>query len=367
MERIKTAVIGVGFIGAAHVEALKRVPGVDVVALVDFYGAAEKAAQLDVLNSFSDYKEMIEVCKPDVIHICTPNSNHKEVALYAFEHGIHVVCEKPLARNAQEAAEMLDAGKKSGLVHAVNFHNRFYPANHQLRNMITNGDLGDVRSVQGKYLQDCFSEETDFNWRMLSQNSGNTRVMADIGSHWVDLAEYVTGQKVTEVFAEFQTDIPVRKLVKGDSVQEIAVDTEDTAYMLLRFENGAKGSAVFSQMVPGKKNQTAILVSGSKCAAEWDSESISELKIGFKNAFNQVLTKDPALMYPATKPVVSYPGGHVEGFPDAFKQNFIAIYKAIRGETPTGKFATFADGLHAMQVCDSMYESAKTGRWVSLG
>lgn len=366
MERIKAAVIGIGFIGAAHVEALKRVPGVDVVALVNRHGAAEKAAELDVPQAFADYREMIEVCKPDVIHICTPNSNHKEVALYAFEHGIHVVCEKPLARNAEEAAEMLAAGEKSGLVHAVNFHNRFYPANHQLRNMIQDGALGTVRSVQGKYLQDCFSQETDFNWRMLSQNSGKTRVMADIGSHWVDLAEYVTGMKVKEVFAEFQTDYPVRKMVKGDTVQEIAIDTEDTAYVLLRFENGAVGSAVFSQMIPGKKNQTAILVSGTEAAAEWDSESISELKIGYKNEFNRVLTKDPRLMHPATAPVVSYPGGHVEGFPDAFKQNFIAIYKAIRGETPTGRFATFADGLHAMQVCDKIYESAKSGRWVSL-
>ncbi len=366
MKRLKAAVIGSGFIGAAHVEALKRVSGVDVVALVDIMDAQRKAEELDVPQGFADYREMIEECRPDCIHICTPNNTHKEIAMYAFEHGINVICEKPMARNASEAQEMLEAAKKSGLVNAVNFHNRFYPANHQLRNMIKDGELGTIYGVHGGYLQDCFSMESDFNWRMLSKNGGSTRVTSDIGSHWIDLAEYVTGSKVKEVFAEFQTNLPVRKMTKDGVTTDVAVDTEDTSYVMLRFENGIIGSAVFSQVYQGKKNQTFIKVAASDVSAEWDSEVIGDLKLGYRNEPNRVLTKDRALAHPDTAPIITYPGGHVEGFPDAFKQNFTAIYGAIRGERSANPYATFEDGLHQMKVLDKIFESAKTGRWVSV-
>lgn len=366
MARLKAAVIGSGFIGAAHVEALKRVPGVDVAALVDIVEPQRKAEEVDVPNGFSDYREMIEAVKPDCIHICTPNHTHKEIAVYALEHGVNVVCEKPMARNAEEAKEMLAVAKKSGLVHAVNLHNRFYPANHQLRNMIQDGALGTIYGVHGGYLQDCFSLETDFNWRMLSENGGSTRVTSDIGSHWIDLAEYVIGSRVKEVFAEFQTNLPVRKMKQAGKVKAVEVDTEDTSYIMVRFENGAIGSAVFSQVYQGRKNQTVIRVSGSEISAEWDSERTGDLKLGYRNEPNRLLTKDRALAHPDTAPIIAYPGGHAEGFPDAFKQNFIAIYGAIRGVKPANPYATFEDGLHQMQVLDKIYESAKTGRWVSV-
>lgn len=366
MDRIKVGVIGIGFIGAAHVEALKRVPGVDVVAIVDGVGAEEKAKTLDVPHAFDNYQEMIEVCKPDSIHICTPNSTHKEIALYACARGIHVVCEKPMARNAQEAQEMLDAARASGIIHAVNFHNRYYPIPHQLRNMIQDGELGKIYSVHGGYLQDCFSKETDFNWRMLAKNSGTTRVVADIGSHWIDLAEYVTGQRVVEVFGEFQTAIPTRKRKVDNGYEDIAVDTEDSACILLRFSGGAIGSAVVTQTMAGKKNQTILEVSGSELSASWDNEKLSDLAIGYRDEANRVLTKDPALMHPNTAPIVSYPGGHMEGFPDAFKQNFIAIYGAIRGNKPVNPYATFEDGLHQMKICDALFESATAGKWVKV-
>ena len=366
MERIKTAVIGLGFIGAAHVDALKRIPGVDVVAVVNRHGAAETAEKLDVPAAFADYREMIEVCKPDCIHICTPNSSHKEIALYAIERGIHVVCEKPVARDTAEAEEMLEAAEKKGVVHAINLHNRFYPAMHQLRGMIRRGDLGRILMVHGTYLQDCFLCDTDFNWRMIAKNSGNTRVIADIGSHWIDLAEHVTGLKVTEVLAETQCAYPQRKRKTPEGIVETDIDTEDSAMFLLRFENGVIGSAVASQMVAGKKNQTAITVSGTESAAWWDSEQISDLHLGYRNEPNRLLTKDPALMLADTTPIVAYPGGHVEGFPDAFRQNFTAIYNAIRDQESERRFATFADGVHQMKVLDALSRSAKSGEWVSL-
>lgn len=366
MNRLKAAVIGVGFIGEAHVEALKRVPYVDVVAIADGIGAEEKAKRLDVPNYFEDYKEMIKVCRPDCIHICTPNHTHMEIALYAFEHGIHVVCEKPMARNAEEARIMLEAAEKSGLVHAINFHNRYYPVTHNLRNMIKDGKLGEIYAVHGGYLQDWLLYDTDFNWRIVARNSGKTRAISDIGSHWIDLAEYVIGQKVTEVFAEFKNVYPKRKQMTADGYQEVDVDTEDLAYIMLRFDGGAVGSGAISTVFAGKKNQTTLLVSGSKMAAEWDNEKLENLQLGYRDEANRVLTKNPKMFHADTVPIITYPAGHMEGFPDAFKQNFIAIYGAIRGEKPANPFATFADGLHQMEICDRLFESAQTGRWVKL-
>ena len=309
---------------------------------------------------------MIETVMPHSNHSCTPNVTHKEIAVYALEHGVNVICEKPMARNTEEAEEMVRAAEKSGCINAVNLHNRFYPANHQLRNMIRDGELGKIYGVHGGYLQDCFTTEEDCNWRMLSANGGLTRVTSDIGSHWIDLAEYVLDSPVKEVFAEFQTVIPKRRMMQGGEMKEIEVDTEDTAYVTFRFENGAIGSAVFSQVYQGRKNQTTLKVSGSEMAAEWDSERIGDLWFGSRNRPNALWTKDPALAHPATVPVISYPGGHVEGFPDAFKQNFTAIYGAIRGEKPTNPYATFKDGLHLMKIMDKIYESAKCGSWIGV-
>lgn len=366
VRRIKAAVIGVGFIGEAHIEALRRIPYVDVVAIVDGVGIQEKAERLGVPAGFEDYKEMIEVCKPDCIHICTPNFLHKEIALYAFEKGVNVVCEKPMACDAKEAQEMVDAAKKSGLVNAINFHNRYYPIPYQMRNMVKNGELGQVFNVQGGYLQDWLQYETDFHWKILSAKCGKTRATADLGSHWIDLAEYVTGQKVKEVFAEFKTVYPTRKQTTPEGVVDVPIDTEDFSCIMLRFDGGAIGNAVFSAVFAGKKNQTVLQVAGSKKSLEWDNEKVNDLLIGQRSGPNGLLTKDPSLVDSSTASVISYPGGHAEGFPDAFKQNFNAIYNAIRGIEPQNPFATFEDGLHAMKICDKLYESAQTGTWVSV-
>lgn len=366
MKRLKVAVIGMGFIGFVHVEALRRLPGIDVVAIVDNIDAKEKAESLGIPSHFSEYEEMMEKCKPDCVHICTPNFTHKEIALAAFKRNINVICEKPMAMNAEEAQLMVEAAKRHNVIAAVNFHNRFYPIPYEMRRRVEQGKLGDLFSVEGLYLQDWLQLETDFHWKILSEKCGKTRVTADIGSHWMDLAEYVTGQKIKEVFAEFRQVYRTRiqKTVEGS--KEIPIDTEDLSYVILRFDGGAVGNASFSGVFSGKKNQTILRVSGSQESLEWDNEQVNDLLIGHRNEPNQLLTKDPNLVDPATASIVSYPGGHAEGFPDAFKQNFQAIYNSIRGEKSVNPFATFEDGLHMMKVCDAIYESAHTGRWVKV-
>ncbi len=366
MKRLKAAVIGLGFIGVAHVEALRRVSYVDVVAVVDSFDIEAKAEKLGIPAAYTDYKKMMDECKPDCVHICTPNDLHLEIALAAFERGINVVCEKPMARNAEEAAIMVEAAKKSGLIGAINFHNRYYPIPYEMRRMVQNGELGNIFSVQGGYLQDWLQLETDFHWKILSEKCGTTRATADLGSHWIDLAEYVTGQKVKEVFAEFKTVYPTRIQATADGPKRVPIDTEDFSCILLRFDGGAIGNAVFSAVFSGKKNQTVLQVAGSKKSLEWDNEKVNDLLIGRRNEANLYLTKDPSLVDPETAAIISYPGGHAEGFPDAFKQNFTAIYNGIRGIQPANPFATFEDGLHMMTVVDKLYESAQTGQWVKI-
>ena len=365
MKRLKAAVVGMGFIGAAHVEALHRIPYVDVVAIADAFGVKEKAERLGVTAGYADYREMMDVCRPDCVHVCTPNAMHMEVVMAAIERGIHVVCEKPMARNAQEAQQMVQAIRGSGLVGALNFHNRFYPIPYRMRRMVQSGELGRVYHVQGGYLQDWLLHETDFSWKLLSSQCGKTRATADLGSHWMDLAEYVTGQRIKEVFAEFKTVYPQRLQATPEGVKEVPIDTEDFSVVLLRFDGGAVGTATFSAVFAGKKNQTVLQVAGTRESLEWDNEMVNDLLIGHRDAPNGLLTKDPGLVDGDTASIIGYPAGHAEGFPDAFKQNFTAIYRAIRGEA-ADTFATFEDGLHVMKLCDALYESAHTGRWVAV-
>ena len=366
MKRLKAAVVGMGFIGAAHVEALRRVPYVDVVAIADAFGAQEKAERLGIPAAYADYKQMMDEIRPDCVHICTPNKMHIEVAMSAIERGINVICEKPMACNAEEAQQMVDAIKKSGLIGALNFHNRFYPIPYRMRRMVQEGVLGDIYHIQGGYLQDWLQYKTDFSWKLLSAQCGKTRATADLGSHWMDLAEYVSGQRIVEVFAEFKTVYPQRTQMTPEGPKDVDIDTEDFSVIIARFDGGAVGTATFSAVFPGKKNQTVLQVAGTKASLEWDNEKVNDLLIGHRSEANQLLTKDPSLVDKDTASIISYPAGHAEGFPDAFKQNFTAIYNAIRGEKNANPFATFEDGLHVMKLCDALYESAHTGKWVAV-
>lgn len=377
MEKTRTAIAGVGFIGAAHIEALRRLGFVDIVAVCDSHGAEALAASHYIPRAYDDYKRMIDSEKPDVLHICTPNSTHFEIAKYALERGVSVMCEKPLAFTAGEAAEMTRLAAEKGLLNGVNFHSRYYPMIRQMREMIGKNDLGEIISVHGGYFQDWLLLDTDYSWRLESGQSGSSRAVADIGSHWVDSVEFATGLRIKKVFADFaifhktrkkpmsKVDTFSNKLSQAGEYEEFTVDTEDFAQVLMEFDNGARGNMTVTQMYAGRKNQMIVSIAGMKGALHFDSEALNELWLGRRDGYNGSVVKDPAILEPGARSTVSYPGGHVEGFPDAFTSAFRAFYRQLR-EGQTGEFAAFSDGLREMLICESIVKSAREGRWVEV-
>lgn len=377
MKQLKAGVVGVGFIGAVHIEQLRRLGNVEVVALADEAGAQEKADALYVPHAYTNYKDMIDNEQLDCVHICTPNSTHYEIAMYAMERGVNVVCEKPMTCTVEEAEKLRAYAKEKGLVNAMNFNCRFYPMAYQMRQMVRSGEVGDIYTVHGGYLQDWLFLDTDYSWRLEPEFTGASRAFADIGSHWIDLVEYITGLRAVEVLADFAIFHKTRKkptkeiatysgmALRPEDYEEVPITTEDYATVLFHMENGACVSCNISQVFAGRKNQMIVSVAGSRCAMHWDSENSNALWIGRRERDNGELVKDPSILDDGTKGVISYPGGHVEGFPDTFKQNFKKIYAAIAGGKPED-YATFDDGLREMVLCEKIVESARERRWVSL-
>ncbi len=376
MRKYKTGIVGVGFIGVAHIEALRRLGNIEVVAICDQFGVEEKASSLNVNHYYTDYKEMIEKENLDFIHICTPNNTHYEIATYAINKHINVVLEKPMTVTVEEAKKLVLLAKTFNVVAAVNFHNRLYPATAYMKHMIMSNDIGRVFSIQGVYVQDWLLYQTDYSWRLISKTSGKTRAIADIGSHWLDLMEYVTGDRIVEVLSEFQTVYPVRKkatkpletfatATNDMTYDDIPIDTEDVAIVNFKTASGILGNVYISQMVAGKKNRIHLLISGEKASIEWNLEDLSDIKVGFREKPNQIITKDQIMMH-AVKDLINYPSGHMEGFPDAFKQNFKNIYQAVEHPDQKSYYATFEDGLRQMVLNEKIYESAQLRKWVTI-
>ncbi len=372
MKKIRVAVVGLGFVGVLHVEALRRLGNIEVVAICDSYQAQKKAKQLYIEAAYDDFKKMIDEVNPDFIHICTPNVSHYDIAKYALNHGVNVVLEKPMTYTIEQARELYYLAKDKHLINAVNFHNRLYPAPAYIKSMIQKDQIGDVFSVNGHYVQDWMLFETDYSWRLNSSESGKTRVIADIGSHWIDLVEYMTGLEVVEVLADFKILYETRKKAIGqiesfntlvtDQYEDIKIDTEDVATLLLRFSNGALGNAIFSQACAGKKNEIEVLISGKKASLQWSLDTHSDVKIGYRNKPNEIITKDFLLMKEVSNSF-DYPAGHTEGYGDAFKQ----VFKNVYHESKPKLYANFYDGLRQMIINEKIYQSAKTSSWVKIG
>jgi predicted dehydrogenase len=377
---IRTVVVGVGFIGVAHVEALRRL-GVDVVGVVGSTPdrARRKAEAANLPRVYDSLEAVLADPQVHVVHVATPNDVHAEQAAAALAAGKHVVCEKPLALGPAEGERLVARAAASGLVNAVCYNIRFYPLCHQARAIVRSGGIGEPRLITGAYLQDWLLLPTDWNWRLVPERGGILRAVADIGSHWLDLARFISGRSVVEVMADLHTLVPVRRHPAGpvetfasaaadEPLVEEPMTTDDAAGILLRFEGGARGVATISQVSAGRRNSLAIEVDGSEASVAWRSEEPDQLWIGHRGRSNELHPRDPSLADAELRRLHAYPAGHVEGYPDTFRALFAEVYADIERGGPSADpaYPTFADGLDALRVTDAVARSAADGRWVTV-
>lgn len=377
---LRAGIIGTGFIGPAHIEALKRL-GVQVSAIVDNERAKVVADKWGVPNAITDldHKKLVTHPEVDVVHIASPNKLHAQHAADALKAGKHVICEKPLAMTSKETAQLVKlAAARPKQIFAVNYNLRFYPAVLQLRAAVQRGDLGTIFHVNGSYFQDWLLKDTDYNWRLLPKEGGALRAVSDIGTHWMDAASFILGARISEVYAQLETLHKTRRRPIGE-VQTYAksgadqkyetypVQTEDYAAVLLRWANGVFGSLNVSQVAAGKKNCLRLEIYGSKKSASWNSEEPNTIHYGSRDGANEVAPRGCPGFMEDVAGFSDYPGGHAEGFPDTFKMNCRAIYSAIAsGKADGALFATVADGHHEVKVCDAILKSSKTRKWVKV-
>jgi predicted dehydrogenase len=372
---LRAGVVGTGFIGAVHVEALRRL-GVEVVGVV---GSSPERARAKTLAPVIDsYEQLLADERVDVVHLTTPNHLHYPQVKEALEAGKHVVCEKPLAMTTEQSSELLEQAERSGLVHCTNFNIRFYPQVQQSRALVLDGAVGTVWNVHGGYLQDWLLLPTDWNWRLEPEKGGTLRAVADIGSHWLDLVQFVVGMRVEALLADLATTIPVRQrpsreietFAAADDVErdDAEMTTEDLAHILLRFEGGTRGSLVVSQVSAGRRNSLRFEVDGSTGALAWDSERNEELWLGHRGQPNELLLRDPALLAPSARSRTGLPAGHAEGFAETFKELYRAVYAAVAAGGPPDQpdYPTFADGHWENVLGDAVALSNRERRWVEV-
>lgn len=382
MGKLKTGIIGGGFIGAQHIEAVRRLGYVEVSAIADSSvdRARLNAQQFNIENAHGNYRDMLADPAIDVIHNCTPNVLHYEINRAALEAGKHVISEKPLAMSSAETASLVEIANSSGLLAAVNFNHRGYPMVQQARAMVAAGTLGKVQLLHGAYLQDWLLYPTDWNWRLDPASGGVSRAVADIGSHWADLLQHVINQRIIRVLADLQTVLPTRKRPSvaaqtfGGAAQnegeDVAINTEDYAAIIFETQDGAHGVFHVSQVSAGHKNKLSFEINGAGASVRWDADAPNDLWIGYRDQANQVLSKDPALVLPQVKPYTHLPGGHAEAWPDALKNVFAEMYGAVvngrTAPTAASAWASFADGHRSALLVDAVLESSQRSAWVDV-
>jgi predicted dehydrogenase len=377
MKKIKVAVFGTGFMGRVHVEALRRLGNVEVVAVAGrtAEGTREFAAAHFIERATGDYRELLADPEIAAVHICSPNSLHFPMAQAALETNKHVLCEKPLASSVGEAVAMAALAKDKHLANCTLYNVRSYPQLQNIRNMREAGKLGEIYAVQGTYSQDWLLYDTDWNWRI---ESGPSRTFADIGTHWCDLVEHLTGLRITSLCADLQTFHTTRKKPKG-SVETFAgktskpadydvvpIATEDFGAMTFRMGPKTRGALTVSQISAGRKNRLFVEIFGSEGSVAWNAEQPDELWIGHRNSPNEIIVKDPTLLQGTAQSFADLPGGHSEGYDDTFKQTFRRFYRRIADPSAPVEYPTFEDGIRQMRILEAVVESSKKSAWVQV-
>jgi predicted dehydrogenase len=365
-----------------HVEALRRV-GVTVAGILGSTPEKSKRAaeKLEIPRGYASLEQLLNDPSVAAVHVNTPNRLHLPQTAAALRAGKHVLCEKPLAMDSGESAQLVRiAAEHPRQVAGVNYNVRFYPLCHEARETIRRGEAGRVFHVTGSVAQDWLVNDTDYNWRVRAEEGGALRALSDIGSHWLDLIHFITGLEVEAVFADYTTVHPVRHRPKGEvetftnrlqaerQTEAVPVSTDDYGSVLIRFAGGTRGNFWVSQVSPGRKYCVRVEIAGQRQTLAWNSEECEQLWLGRRDAANATLMRDPSLLRESARDVCGYPGGHAEGYADTFKQCFRSFYEYIlKGDYSAPRnLATFADGHRDIVICDAFVESARGGRWVEL-
>lgn len=378
MKKVKTAIIGTGFMGKVHAENVRRLGNVEIAAVVG--SRPERATQfaetMGIPFATARIEDVLAMPEIDAVHVCTPNVDHFPMSMAAVKAGKATLCEKPMCMTVDEARKLVVAAKERQVLNCVQHNLRYYPVVQQVRQMIAAGDLGEILIVQGTYSQDWLLYETDWNWRLDAGENGRLRVMGDIGSHWMDMIQHLTGQPITEVCADLATFYQTRKRPKGSvetfsakkavdqDYESFPVDTDDFGAVLLRLGKRARGAFTVSQMSAGRKNKFAFEIFGTKAGVAWDQERPDTLWIGHRNQPNQLIIKDGSLFYPAAAGYADLPGGHSEGYDDSHKQVFKHFYAKVADPSAPIDYPTFEDGLRGMILLEKVWESNQARSWL---
>lgn len=383
MSRIKAGIIGMGFIGVSHIEAIRRIGFADLVAVADvnYELAKKKADEFYIPKCYKTVDEFLADPDIQVVHNCTPNNLHKEINEKIIKAGKHVFSEKPLARSSEESAAMLKLLEEyPGVVSGINFNYRMNPLVQDMKHKVKNGEIGDVKLVHGSYLQDWLLLETDYNWRIEPEINGPSRCIADIGSHWMDAVQTVTGAKITEVCADLVTTIPVRKKAKGQvetfstnanaEYEDKEIKTEDWGAVLVKLDNGAHGVFCASEVSAGRKCRLDLEINGTSASLYWNQEMADQMWMGFRDCDNRLVMRNPQLMAPDARQYTYLAAGHPEGWNDAMRNNVYSFYKYITDGKVMGKdpcdFATFNDGHYIIKLTEAILKSNAARQWVKV-
>lgn len=378
---LQAAIVGGGFMGSTHTEALRRL-NIPIVGMLGINTEETNTfvKKNGISKAYSSLDELACDPKVKVVHLCTPNYLHYNMAKVLLQAGKHVLIEKPLANSVTEGMELVQLAKKNHLVGAVNYSIRFYPLNQDARARILSGQIGEPRILHAEYCQDWLLLPTDWNWRLIAKEGGQLRVVGDIGTHVMDMLTWLTGLKITEVMADLSTFLPIRKrpliveetfsnkITQNAETEDVVIDTEDFASILLRFNNGARGVITLSQVSAGRKNDFWWEVNGSSGSLNWHQEEPNQLWLGYRQKPNEILLKDPALMQPEIRHFAAYPGGHAEGYPDTFARHFSSFYKYIQqGDFEAPRlFPTLEDGCQELKLCEAIRQSTLENRRIEV-
>ena len=380
MKVLKAGIIGTGYIGPAHIEAVRRLGTIEVIALAEASQdmAEAKAKQFHVPRAYGDYRKLIADTQIDVIHNCTPTHLHFQINKAIIQAGKHVISEKPLGMDAKQSAELVKLAKKAKVVNAINFNYRYYPLVQQAAAMVKKKELGHVFAVEGCYMQDWLLYDTDWNWRLEPKFSGKSRAIGDIGSHWFDLIQFILGKRIVRVFADLITVHKIRKkptvqmqtfsgkALKPSQYVNKKINTEDHGHILLEFEDGIRGMVCVTQLAAGRKNHIVFELLGTQKAVWWDQERPNELVVGHRNEPNDLIFKEPLMLEESVRDYAQFPAGHNEGYPSAVKNFVRNVYRYIRNRRGKIDFSTFEDGHNAVAVVDAVLESNKTKNWIKV-